>query len=95
MHDNAVISAPSIIRGETCWIDLESDEHMSYLRRADGETLASLNNFTDHEVTVTLPCELSAEKAEVLLSNTGRTEIKDRAVVLGPWECLTAVWNAE
>ena len=85
---------PSIIKGETCWLDLDSDEHMSYLRKFEGETLASLNNFTEHEVTVQLPEELDAENAEVLLSNCGRETLGENAVRLGPWECLTAVWNS-
>ena len=83
----------SIIRGETEWIDLNSDEHMSYLRKAEGEVLASVNNFTDHEVTVSLPSELVPEKGEILLNNCGRTGLASCDITLAPWECLTAVWN--
>ena len=85
---------PCIIRGETEWLDLDSDEHMSYLRKAEGETLASLNNFTDHEVTVELPDYPDTEKAEILLSNCGREILGSNEVKLAPWECVTAVWEA-
>ncbi len=82
-----------IIRGETEWIGLDSDEHMSYLRKADGEVLASLNNFSDHEVTVSLPSGLVPEKGKILLSNCGRTVLDACDVTLAPWECLTTLWN--
>ncbi|MDO5138038.1 MAG: hypothetical protein Q4D71_06190, partial [Oscillospiraceae bacterium] len=85
---------PCIIRGETEWIDLNSDEHMSYLRKAEDGTLASLNNFTDGEITVCLPEGLDEEKAEILLSNCGRESLGSRKVKLEPWECLTAFWKA-
>ena len=85
---------PCIIRGETDWIDLNSDEHMSYLRKAEDGTLASLNNFTDGEITVCLPEDMDPEKAEILLSNCGRERLCSREVKLEPWECLTAFWKA-
>ena len=84
---------PSVIHGETQWLELDSDAHMSYLRIAPEEVLASLNNFSDQPVIVTLPESVEASKAQVLLSNCDRDEVKENKVVLEPWECLTLLWK--
>lgn len=81
----------SVLRGETEWIDLSSGEHMSYFRRTDTELLASLNNFTDHEVPVSLPELPDHKHSEVLLSSCGRTEWNPCNVILSPWECMTVL----
>ena len=75
--------------GSTEWIGLDSDEHVSYLRRYGDEVLASLNNFTSYGIEVELPAD--AGGLEILLSNCGRGGKVEGTVFLGPWECLTAV----
>ena len=84
---------PVIIHGDTRWIEEESDQHMSYIRSFGECRLASLNNFTDGSVEVSLPAELDAAHAQILLSNTGRTSAAGNRIRLGPWECLTVEWN--
>ncbi len=79
-----------IVDGDTLWIDMESDEHMSYVRTYEDEVLVSLNNFTDKEVTVELPGCVDPDKLKVVLHNCD-APILGRSVVLRPWECITAV----
>ena len=80
-----------VIHGDLEWIDYESDEHMSYIRRGKEDTLLSLNNFSEHEVEVMIPEDLCIEKGSILLSNTERSSLKERKILLKPWECLTFI----
>ena len=84
----------SVIKGSTEWIDLESDAHMSYIRRYEGETLLSLNNFSEQEITVTLPEGICGCDFTVLLGNCEGAKLCGSSVTLRPWECITAIRNA-
>ena len=84
---------PVITRGGTRWIEPESDEHMCYIRTLGNTCLASLNNFSDSEINISLPLGLDASGAYILLSNTGRQIATGSSVVLAPWECLTLEWT--
>ena len=80
---------PSVINGELIWIDMDSDDHMSYIRKNGSETLVCLNNFRDKYVTVSLPSDIAERKGTVLLSNLDRKNVSDKDIELQPWECLT------
>ena len=75
-----------ILKGDLIWIDLDSDEHISYIRKSNDGILISLNNFTKQDVTVKIPEDISG--LNVLLSNYHRSDIEDETIVLRPWECL-------
>ena len=80
---------PSVINGDLIWIDMDSDDHMSYIRKNGSETLVCLNNFRDKYVTVSLPSDIAERKGTVLLSNLDRKNVSDKDIELQPWECLT------
>ena len=80
---------PSVINGDLIWIDMDSDDHMSYIRKNGSETLVCLNNFRDKCVAVSLPSDIAERKGTVLLSNLERKIVSDKDIELQPWECLT------
>ena len=80
---------PSVINGELIWIDMDSDDHMSYIRKNGSETLVCLNNFRDKCVAVSLPSYIAERKGTVLLSNLDRKNVSGGDIELQPWECLT------
>jgi len=80
----------SVIKGDLLWIDFESNEHMSYIRKYEDEILLSLNNFTEHKVEVKIPEEYFGDST-ILLTNADRKKLEEKTVILEPWECLTCV----
>ena len=68
---------------------MDSDDHMSYIRKNGSETLVCLNNFRDKCVAVSLPSYIAERKGTVLLSNLDRKNVSGGDIELQPWECLT------
>lgn len=77
-----------VLKGETVWIDQDSDIHFSYIRKNDDESLICLNNFSEEEIAVDSGEDFVSENAEILLSNYDRKKIGETPIILKPWECL-------
>ena len=80
---------PSVIYGITEFLDIDDPELMAYTRKADGEILISVNNFSGNERSYLLPEEF--RDAEVLLSNCSDTDMDGGKLRLRPWEAVTLI----
>lgn len=78
----------NVIKGETEWIDFDSDLHFSYIRKNDDEILVCLNSFSDTEISIKLREDLPLREAKILLSNYDRKKLSKDPLTLKPWECL-------
>ena len=82
---------PAVIYGSTEFLEMDDPELMVYIRRAEGQELISINNFSGSERSYRLPA--GYEAAELLISNCGDPIIKDGVIDLRPWEAVTLIAN--
>ncbi len=82
---------PAVIYGSTEFLEMDDPELMVYIRRAEGQELISINNFSGSERSYRLPA--GYETAELLISNCGDPIIKDGVIDLRPWEAVTLIVN--
>ena len=82
---------PAVIYGTTEFLDMDDTELMVYTRRAEGQELISINNFSGSERSYRLPA--GSEAAELLISNCEDPIIKDGVIDLRPWETVTLITN--
>ena len=82
---------PAVIYGSTEFLEMDDPELMVYIRRAEGQELISINNFSGSERSYRLPA--GYEAAELLISNCGDPIIKDGVMDLRPWEAVTLITN--
>ena len=82
---------PAVIYGSTEFLEMDDPELMVYIRRAEGQELISINNFSGSERSYRLPA--GYEATELLISNCGDPIIKDGVIDLRPWEAVTLIVN--
>ena len=74
-----------ITYGKLTFIDIEDDEHLSYIRSNDQQMLLVINSFSAYETSY----DLSAyDMIDIVLNNDKKTTIKDEKIILKPFQSV-------
>lgn len=79
-----------IVYGQYELLNPESEEVFAYRRSLNGQKLLVICNFTEKEIAYEAPA-MEAERAEVLITNCGRTGL-EKNMVLKPYEAVVFGW---
>lgn len=80
-----------IVYGDYKLLLPDSEELYVYMRSYEGQRLLVICNFAEKETAYKVPEELAGEEGDVLISNYGRAELGESAV-LEPYECMAVLY---